>query len=675
MKKLFLFLAAPFCLAADECVIFDSARADSGCRITSAGDVFSVQGDWDLSKYGSFQIEFAQEQPKHSYFSVFMENADSRPSDGSTSHSRGLFNMKVFLEKPAISFERPIPPAMPVFQQVISAMKGVEVNGLLAMIWPSPYWSYKEAGWGNTIAAWTLDSKRVVSVKVVNLGKGGAPAVRRIVARGDVQRVKNMPEFAKLPPEKFFPFVDKYGQFIHRQWPGKINSDADLIAAREAEDADLAAHPGPKDRNRFGGWTEGPRFEAVGAFTVRKIDGKWWFVDPEGCLWWSHGPVRVSASCGMTSYEGRENAFAFLPRKDSDLGAFYKTRDELLWPYYVKYKVTNTYDFTSANLYRKYGEDWANVWADRAHRRLRSWGANTIANSSDKRVMRLSRTPYCDRIEIKSRPIEGSLKAKAWWPFRDPFDVSFREDLRRQFKECSEALNDPWCFGFFVDNELPWGGPDGLAKWTWDSPEDQPAKKEFRRRLAEKYGKKDVVPSVEDMQEFSLEIAREYFRIVREELKRAAPSKLYLGCRFSGGLYEPFKRIAAEYVDVMSFNYYDRNITGFLPLPAGVDKPIIIGEFHFGALDRGPIRPGIVWLADQKERAATYRRYLESALKDPRFVGAHWHQYADDAPTGRFDGENFQIGWVDVCDTPYPETVEAVRWVGENMYRIRYETH
>ena len=73
MKKLFLFLAAPFCLAADECVIFDSARADSGCRITSAGDVFSVQGDWDLSKYGSFQIEFAQEQPKHSYFSVFME--------------------------------------------------------------------------------------------------------------------------------------------------------------------------------------------------------------------------------------------------------------------------------------------------------------------------------------------------------------------------------------------------------------------------------------------------------------------------------------------------------------------------------------------------------------------------------------------------------------------------
>ena len=76
--------------------------------------------------------------------------------------------------------------------------------------------------------------------------------------------------------------------------------------------------------------------------------------------------------------------------------------------------------------------------------------------------------------------------------------------------------------------------------------------------------------------------------------------------------------------------------------------------------------------ANQEERAATYRRYLESALRDPRIVGAHWHQYCDDVPTGRFDGENFQIGWVDVCDTPYPETIEAVRWVGDNMYRLRY---
>ena len=86
----------------------------------------------------------------------------------------------------------------------------------------------------------------------------------------------------------------------------------------------------------------------------------------------------------------------------------------------------------------------------------------------------------------------------------------------------------------------------------------------------------------------------------------------------------------------------------------------------------GMFWPGLVWLESQEERRAVYCRYLESALRDPRIVGAHWHQYCDDAPTGRFDGENFQIGWVDVCDTPYPETIAAVRWVGDNMYGLRY---
>ena len=122
----------------------------------------------------------------------------------------------------------------------------------------------------------------------------------------------------------------------------------------------------------------------------------------------------------------------------------------------------------------------------------------------------------------------------------------------------------------------------------------------------------------------------------------------------------------------MSFNFYDHDVLKFHELPDGVDKPVIIGEFHFGALDRGPINPGIIWLKDQNERAATYRRYLESALRNPNIVGTHWHQYADDVTTGRFDGENFQNGWVDICDNPYPETISAVRWVGDNMYDIRF---
>ena len=44
----------------------------------------------------------------------------------------------------------------------------------------------------------------------------------------------------------------------------------------------------------------------------------------------------------------------------------------------------------------------------------------------------------------------------------------------------------------------------------------------------------------------------------------------------------------------------------------------------------------------------------------------------DEPTTGRaWDEENYQIGLVDIADTPYRETVDAVRTVGEHMYRLR----
>jgi len=102
-----------------------------------------------------------------------------------------------------------------------------------------------------------------------------------------------------------------------------------------------------------------------------------------------------------------------------------------------------------------------------------------------------------------------------------------------------------------------------------------------------------------------------------------------------------------------------------------VDMPAIIGEFHFGALDRGMFHTGLRGAADQDERGEKYRRYVESALKNPSLVGVHWFQYCDQPATGRADGENYQIGFIDVCDTPYPETVAACRKVAAGMYALR----
>ena len=59
------------------------------------------------------------------------------------------------------------------------------------------------------------------------------------------------------------------------------------------------------------------------------------------------------------------------------------------------------------------------------------------------------------------------------------------------------------------------------------------------------------------------------------------------------------------------------------------------------------------------------------AIASLAFVGAHWFQTFDESTTGRFDGENYQIGFLDICDTPYWETIAAAREVGYKLYSIR----
>ena len=164
-------------------------------------------------------------------------------------------------------------------------------------------------------------------------------------------------------------------------------------------------------------------------------------------------------------------------------------------------------------------------------------------------------------------------------------------------------------------------------------------------------------------------MAEEYFKVIREEFDKFAPNKLYLGCRFAGS-NENVVRIGAKYCDAVSYNRYADNLKK-LKLPAGIDKPVMIGEWHFGALDRGPFHPSLIKRENQADRADSYYEYAKSALENPNVVGIHWHQFSDQAATGRFDGENFQVGLTDVCDTPYAETIAKIREIGRDLYRIR----
>jgi hypothetical protein len=490
---------------------------------------------------------------------------------------------------------------------------------------------------------------------------------------------------------RLFPMIDRYGQYIHKEWPGKIHSDGDLAQRRQEEAADLAKHPGSSEWNQYGGWLAGPKLEATGFFRTQKHEGKWWLVDPEGRLFWSHGVDCVRSSCATTPITDRKHWFAELPAAGKPFSQFYGKGYGAAHGYYEK-KTYETYALMEANLLRKYGDDWSQQFAQIAHRRLRSWGLNTIANWSDAAVYRLRKTPYVATISSKGKPIEGSTGY--WGKFSDPFDAGFRKGLQqRMAKEKEASVGDPWCLGYFVDNELSWGDETSLALAALASPAEQAAKKAFVEELKRKHASieklnrawgtqhaswaallesrtpPDKKKAHEDLTAFYSKLAEEYFRICREAVKEAAPNQLYLGCRFAA--VNPLAaRAGAKYCDVVSYNLYRYRIDDFR-LPEGLDRPVVVGEFHFGALDRGMFHTGLRPVDTQADRAEAYRLYVEGALRNPQIVGTHWFLFGDQATTGRSDGENYQIGFVDVCDTPYPETIEAVRKVGASMYRLR----
>lgn len=489
----------------------------------------------------------------------------------------------------------------------------------------------------------------------------------------------------------FFPFIDTFGQYRHKDWPGKTHSLTEMAQRRTMEEQELERQPAPAGWDKFGGWAEGPLLEATGFFRAQKYQGKWWLVDPDGRLFFSQGIDCVGAR-DATPIEERRDWFVDFPGNDAEFAPFLSHGHALKGHYAGR--TVQTFSFSGANLLRKYGTDWKALFPSVMQQRLRSWGINTIGNWSDAATVRLRLTPYTDAASSGgSRMIEGS--EGYWGKFPDVFDPSFAASVRRSMaRKEGHSAGDPWCLGYFSDNEMSWGDEDSLGLAALQSPDDQPAKKAFLADLQAKYGdvaelnrawqthyaswdallESHAAPektlAAADLHAFYSRAAEEYFRVVRQEIKSVAPHQLFLGCRFAW--VNPLAAAAAaKFCDVVSYNIYHRSVANF-HFNGGADVPLLIGEFHFGALDRGLFHPGLVWTADQAARAQAYKDYVTGALRHPQFVGCHWFECQDEPNIGRvYDEENYQIGFLDVADTPYAEMVAASRELGADLYSTR----
>jgi hypothetical protein len=161
-----------------------------------------------------------------------------------------------------------------------------------------------------------------------------------------------------------------------------------------------------------------------------------------------------------------------------------------------------------------------------------------------------------------------------------------------------------------------------------------------------------------------------FITTVNAAVKKYDPNHLNLGLRFGGSAPDEIIK-ASEGFDVFSFNSY-----GYEVNPNMIKRvfdltglPIVIGEFHFGVPGRG-LSPGLAQTANQEERGLAYSYYVEKAASNPAIIGTHWFQWMDQPATGRNDGENYNIGFVDVTDRPYRELTSSSKETFNRIFKI-----
>jgi len=410
-----------------------------------------------------------------------------------------------------------------------------------------------------------------------------------------------------------------------------------------------------------------PPDAGTGFFRLQRRAGRWWIVDPKGEPFYSLGVCVIN------------------PGADHAPSLGYS-------PYH-------------RNIVEKYGSEKA--WAEQTRQRLLEWGFNT-------------RGAWCSGHVDLPEFLNLSFSAGHWVKGNLPdfFDPAFVKGVEAKAGKRVRP-DDPSLIGYFLDNEMQWetdwrlGPPlfDLYAKLPREAAGKCALADFFRKRyasverLAEVWSPafeswdalldaEELTPvegasarAAADREAFTLTVARQYFRVTTQAVRKHDPNHLVAGCRFVSWL-APVVVVQAcgEFCDICSINHYEMGPMGMaayhgkkhavrlFPEDATFSrfyqvarKPLLITEFSFRAMDSGmpnTYPPPLIaqpTVPDQTARAAKYRSYAETWARQPYFLGNHWFQYMDEPKEGRFDGENGNYGLVNIKDAPYDVFIKVVK--------------
>lgn len=495
--------------------------------------------------------------------------------------------------------------------------------------------------------------------------------------------VKELPPPLEKPVLPKGPLLDELGQSRTRQWEGKTKDLEECVTRLREQARSAKSYQWPESFSRWGGYRGLKLRDSTGFFSKHHDGKRWWLTDPDGYAFWSAGMdcVRVDVQSAIA---GLETALSWLPPRDGEFRDAYSGRNG------------SGFSYLAANLIRAFGpKDWRANWASAALGELRRLRFNTVGNWSDWEHALDASVPYVRPMSFQPRRVPLLYR-----DFPDIFDNRFGQDAADYASILESTRDDPAFLGYFLMNEPTWGFSSELpAVGMLYQTRECASRRELARVLGERYaGSRELsaawgvectleeiaagpwrkplpAGALADLEAFSTRMVEHYFRTLSEACKRVDANHLNLGMRWAG--VPPRWAVAGmKYFDVYSINNYREQVPRETTdeIQRLLNVPTIVGEWHFGALDAGLPASGIGHVRTQRDRGRAYRWYAEDAMANANCVGTHWFTLYDQSAIGRFDGENYNIGFLDVCHRPYREICDAAIAAHERMYALAMGT-
>lgn len=386
--------------------------------------------------------------------------------------------------------------------------------------------------------------------------------------------------------------------------------------------------------NRYGSDSR-IKTDATGFFYTKKIDDRWWIIDPDG-------------------YAGVDMSVTSLPDMDET---------KANWAF---------------SLLRKNGYNGTGNFLGKEDMTKRLFNEKYAEKMSYTRRRNFFQSYRIERQKNYETPTAVKNNPQNYVTIFDPEWESYVDNFASVF---ANYKNERDLLGYYSDNEINFT-EDQLKLFLTVLPVTDPNYQAAMNFLNEKSLDKnwvianyDNIPAIRN--EFLTLVMERYFTVVTTAIKKYDPNHLYLGTRLHGKSRdsETCVTISSKYCDIVSVNYYNYVFpSDQIANPAKWgkwlqkhDKPCMITEFYAKEYSSTyPNQPGAgFYTDDQSGRGIFYQSSCLDVLRSKYYVGWHYFRWQDD-PAPNFSNK----GIVNATDQEYVGMTSYMEELNRQVYHL-----